>query len=108
MSNTVMPSSSSPCEASGCSTGSSLTTLSRQTMVTPGVLTGVAAKMIWSPGMPGRKNTPMWIQSAKATPVPIALTPDTMMPLSFFSITRSPGERCWASGFERSICGSTN
>ena len=35
LSNTMVESSSSPCEASGCSTGSSFTTLSRHTMVMP-------------------------------------------------------------------------
>ena len=59
LSNTVVEFSSSPSDASGCSVASLFTVLSRQRMVTPGVLVGMAAKMTCSPGMPGRKKQPM-------------------------------------------------
>src|SRR3546814_9766644 len=53
----VVESSSSPCADIGCSAASCVAVLSRQRTVTPGVLTGIAAKMTCSPGMRSEEHT---------------------------------------------------
>ena len=48
-----------------------------------------------------------FLMSPKAEPVPIALTPLTMMPSSVISTMRSAGDAPRAPGSDRSACGST-